>query len=90
MFMPIGIDSTLTTRQRYSKRADRALNIHIPHINNELDESKEKLIELAERLPTIRTAVSDIRTVYDSGRSKVRSLTVFTCPAHSPHFRLKI
>lgn len=49
------------------------MNTHIPQINGELDKSKEKLTELAERLPTIRTVVSDIRTVYDSGRNKVHS-----------------
>jgi hypothetical protein len=59
--------------KRNAKRADRALNYHVPRINEELDESREKLLDLSETLPTIRADVSDIRLVYDSGRQKVRS-----------------
>jgi hypothetical protein len=77
--------------QRNTRRAGHALNTNIPHINKELDETKLELTALAEKLPIIRTEVSDIRLVYDSGRRKVNarhihpasssfSLTIITGP----------
>jgi predicted nucleic acid-binding Zn-ribbon protein len=57
--------------KRNAKRADRALNSHVPRINDELDESRDELTDLAKTLPAIRTEVSAIRLVYDSGRKKV-------------------
>jgi hypothetical protein len=50
--------------------------MHVPHINNALDESRDQLTYLAETLPTVRTEVSDIRLVYDSGRQKVNYYSV--------------
>ncbi|KAJ7577031.1 hypothetical protein C8J56DRAFT_972164 [Mycena floridula] len=60
--------------RRNSRRAARSLNTQIPQITTELDESLDALSELTETLPTIRTQVADIRTVYDSGRRKAQLL----------------
>ncbi|KII87374.1 hypothetical protein PLICRDRAFT_43006 [Plicaturopsis crispa FD-325 SS-3] len=60
--------------QSNSQRAERALNIHVPHIYKELDQSNEALTDLADRLPTIRTQVAHIHTLYDSGRAKAQHL----------------
>lgn len=60
--------------QRNARRADRALNSHVPHINSELEKTAKELTELGETLPTIRREVSDIKLVYDSGRKKVPSI----------------
>jgi len=68
------LQETFTGLNRNARRADRALNMHVPHINNALDESRDQLTYLAETLPTIRTEVSNIRLVYDSGRQKAQKL----------------
>jgi len=60
--------------QRNARRAERAIQTHVPHINSELDESMKVLSELAGTLPTIQSQVADIRVVYDSGRNQARSL----------------
>jgi len=66
------------TFQRNARRAERALQTHVPHINSELDESMKVLSELAETLPIIQSQVADIRVVYDSGRNNVCSSFVFS------------
>ena len=58
-------------QQRNSKRADRALQTQVPHINAELEESMESLTQLSQTLPKIQSQVVDIRVVHDSGREKV-------------------
>lgn len=58
-------------QQRNSKRADRALQTQVPHINAELEESMESLTQLSQTLPKIQSQVVDIRLVHDSGREKV-------------------
>ncbi|ESK96509.1 hypothetical protein Moror_7017 [Moniliophthora roreri MCA 2997] len=72
------IDSLLqeafTGLKRNSKRADRALNSQVPAITQELDESLLVLNELAQTLPTIQTQVTEIRSVYDTGRRKAQYL----------------
>jgi len=68
------LQETFTGLHRNADRADRALNSHVPHINSALDNSREELTDLAETLPIIRTEVSDIRQVYDSGRQKAQKL----------------
>lgn len=62
--------------QRNARRAERALQTHVPHINSELDESMKILSDLAETLPTIQSQVADVRVVYDSGRDKVRAFYI--------------
>jgi len=68
------LQETFTSLNRNARRADHALNINVPHINSELDKTKVELMELAEKLPIIRSEVSDIRLVYDSGRRKAQQL----------------
>ncbi|EEB86898.1 hypothetical protein MPER_15987, partial [Moniliophthora perniciosa FA553] len=46
----------------------------VPAITQELDESLLVLNELAQTLPTIQTQVTEIRSVYDSGRRKAQYL----------------
>ncbi|KAF9466093.1 hypothetical protein BDZ94DRAFT_1281112 [Collybia nuda] len=60
--------------QLNTRRAERALQTQVPHINSELDESMDVLSGLAETLPTIQAQVDEIRVVYDSGREKAQSL----------------
>ncbi|KAF9006139.1 hypothetical protein BDQ17DRAFT_1389707 [Cyathus striatus] len=55
-------------------KANYALKTQVPSITQELDNSMATLAELAESLPNIRSQVSDIRKVYDSGRQQARSL----------------
>jgi len=68
------LQETFTVLNQNASRADDALNSTVPHIYNELDKSGDELTALAESLPTIRTDVSDIRSVYDSGRQKAQKL----------------
>jgi len=68
------LQETFTSLHRNTRRAEHALNVNIPHINRELDETKLELTALAEKLPIIRAEVSDIRLVYDSGRRKAQQL----------------
>ncbi|KAG5641907.1 hypothetical protein DXG03_003974 [Asterophora parasitica] len=58
--------------QRHTRRAERACQTQVPHINSELDESLKILSDLADTLPTIQSQLADVRVVYDSGRDKVR------------------
>ncbi|KAF9266949.1 hypothetical protein L218DRAFT_758756 [Marasmius fiardii PR-910] len=60
--------------KRTSRRADRALNIQVPSISHDLEESFQVLTELNQSLPSIRTQVLEIRGLYDSGRDKAQSL----------------
>jgi len=68
------LQETFTGLHRNARRAERAQSSHVPRINEELDESRDELTDLAETLPAIRTDVSDIRLVYDSGRRKAQKL----------------
>ncbi|KDQ61709.1 hypothetical protein JAAARDRAFT_55041 [Jaapia argillacea MUCL 33604] len=68
------LQEALTSLKRNSRRADKALDHHVPHIYRELEDSRDVLSELVERLPIIRTQVGDVRRVYDSGRQKALSL----------------
>jgi ABC-type multidrug transport system fused ATPase/permease subunit len=68
------LQESFSAIQRNARRAERALQTHVPHINSELDESMKVLSDLAETLPTIQAQVADIRVVYDSGRDKAQSL----------------
>jgi len=68
------LQESFSNLQRSSRRADRALHVHVPHINNELEKSAEDLMLLSESLPVVQTQVSDIRHVYDSGREKAQAL----------------
>ncbi|KAF8239398.1 hypothetical protein L208DRAFT_1420795 [Tricholoma matsutake] len=68
------LQESFTGIQRNARRAERALQTHVPHINSELDESMKILSDLAETLPTIQSQVADVRVVYDSGRDKAKSL----------------
>jgi len=56
------------------QRVNRALSHHIRHINNELKESMENLVDLQDRLPQVRAQVRTIREVYDAGRGKSQDL----------------
>lgn len=53
------------------KRADRARTHQVPRILGDLQESKEVLEDLEQTLPVVQRQLSDIRTIYDSGRQKV-------------------
>jgi hypothetical protein len=66
-----------TRMQRTARQTDRALNVHVPYIDDELDKSADDLLRLSEALPNVQTQISDIRHVYDSGREKV-------CPFPNP------
>ncbi|KIY63580.1 hypothetical protein CYLTODRAFT_425979 [Cylindrobasidium torrendii FP15055 ss-10] len=72
------IDSLLqeafTVLRHNSRRADKAASSQIPEIKAELDDAMEALDALSDTLPTIRTQVADIRSVYDSGRNKAQIL----------------
>ncbi len=59
-----------------SKRADRALEVQVPRIGNELDESLEALTQLGDELPVIKSEVNSIADVYLSGHDIV-SVLVF-------------
>lgn len=54
-----------------SKRADRALNVQLPRIEDDLDDSMETLTKLGEELPVIRSQVNSIADVYLSGHETV-------------------
>jgi len=59
---------------RNHQRADNSLKQQVPQIKKELKDSMDTLEVLADTLPTTDTEVSDIREVYDSGRSKAQAL----------------
>ncbi|GLB41935.1 putative vps5 C terminal like [Lyophyllum shimeji] len=60
--------------QRNTRRAERACQTQVPHINSELDESVKVLSDLADTLPTIQSQLAEVRVVYDSGREKAQTL----------------
>ncbi|KAG5723673.1 hypothetical protein E4T56_gene20240 [Termitomyces sp. T112] len=60
--------------QRNTRRAERARQTQVSHINSELDESLKVLSDLADTLPTIQTQLTNVRVVYDSGRQKAKTL----------------
>ena len=59
--------------QLNSQRADRALNLQVPRIESELDDSMEALAKLGAELPVIRSQVQNISDVYLSGHKTVRA-----------------
>jgi len=68
------IQESYSTLQRNTRRAERACQTQVPHINSELDESLIVLSDLAETLPTIQSQLAEVRVVYDSGREKAQTL----------------
>ncbi|KAG7093680.1 hypothetical protein E1B28_007338 [Marasmius oreades] len=68
------LQEAFTGLKRTSRRAGRALNIQVPSISHDLEESLQVLNELNQSLPSIRTQVLEIRSLYDSGRDKAQSL----------------
>jgi len=60
--------------QRNARRADRAIDIHVPHVNRAIDDALESLSQLEETLPKTRSQVAEIRSVYDSGRVKAQNV----------------
>ncbi|RDB20825.1 hypothetical protein Hypma_012019 [Hypsizygus marmoreus] len=68
------IQESYSGLQRNTRRAERALQTQVPHINGELDESLRVLSDLADTLPTVQSELADIRVVYDSGRQKAKTL----------------
>jgi hypothetical protein len=47
------------------------VNVQVPLVKNDLDQSEESLSALSKTLPTVQEQVTNIRNVYDSGRRKV-------------------
>ncbi|KAF8074842.1 hypothetical protein FPV67DRAFT_1475151 [Lyophyllum atratum] len=68
------IQESYSDIQRNTRRAERACQTQVPHINSELDESLKVLSDLADTLPTIQSQLAEIRLVYDSGREKAQTL----------------
>ncbi|KAG6821428.1 hypothetical protein H0H93_010152 [Arthromyces matolae] len=66
------IQESYNNIQRNTRRAQRATQTSVPHINGELDESMNVLSDLADTLPTIQSQLAQVRVVYDSGRQKFR------------------
>lgn len=62
--------------QRNCQRANRALDVQVPLIKADLEESKDFLTELGETLPQTQAQLADIRYAYDSGRDKVCCIRV--------------
>ncbi|KAG6854028.1 hypothetical protein C0991_011233 [Blastosporella zonata] len=60
--------------QRNTRRAERACQTQVAHINGELDESLKVLTDLADTLPSIESQLAEVRVVYDSGREKAKLL----------------
>ncbi|KAG6919516.1 hypothetical protein DXG01_005106 [Tephrocybe rancida] len=60
--------------ERNTRRAERACQTQVPHINGELDESLKVLSDLADTLPTIQSQLAEVRVVYDSGQQKAKTL----------------
>jgi hypothetical protein len=59
--------------QLNSKRVDRASNVQVPRIEEELDESMDTLVKLGAELPMIQSQVNCIADVYLSGHKTVRN-----------------
>jgi hypothetical protein len=68
------MQEAFTGVQKTIKRADRALTVQVPQINQELRDSMEVLDDLAEILPTIRDQVESIQCFYDKGKQKAERL----------------
>ncbi|KAF5383684.1 hypothetical protein D9615_003642 [Tricholomella constricta] len=68
------IQESYSGLHRNTRRAERACQTQVPHINSELDESLKVLSDLADTLPTIQSQLAEVRVVYDSGRDKARTL----------------
>ncbi|KAF8634548.1 hypothetical protein AX17_004139 [Amanita inopinata Kibby_2008] len=58
--------------EQHNLRANRALDIQVPYIDRELEESEKSLVELDVALPAVNSQVAEIRAMYDSGRKEVR------------------
>ena len=57
--------------QRNVRRTDRAIGVYVPHINRAFDDALKSLSQLETTLPVTRAQISEIRSIYDSGRVKV-------------------
>ncbi|KAK0488966.1 hypothetical protein IW261DRAFT_1442474 [Armillaria novae-zelandiae] len=68
------LQEAFTVLRRNTRRAERSKNRQLPDISAELEECNTMLKDLSQTLPTIQNQVADLRTVYDSGRKKARSL----------------
>ncbi|KIJ65582.1 hypothetical protein HYDPIDRAFT_110699 [Hydnomerulius pinastri MD-312] len=68
------IKGSLAELNRNTQRADQALNVDIPKLREELEESLAVLQDLSTSLPQTRTRVANIRRAYDSGRTKAQEL----------------
>jgi len=58
--------------QRNVRRTDQAIDVYVPHINRAFDDALKSLSQLETTLPVTRAQIAEIRSVYDSGRVKVR------------------
>jgi len=58
--------------QRNAHRTDRAIEVHVPHVNRAMGDDLLSLSQLEKSLPITRTQVAEIRSLYDSGRVKAR------------------
>ncbi|KAG6890327.1 hypothetical protein C0995_009534 [Termitomyces sp. Mi166 len=65
--------------ERNTRRAERARQTQVPHINGELDESLKVVSDLTDALPTIQSQLTKVRDVYDSGRQKAKTLVSELC-----------
>jgi len=62
--------------QRSARRTDRAIDVHVPHVNRAMDDALQSLLRLERTLPCTRDQVAKIRLIYDSGRVKVSALCI--------------
>ncbi|EKM81749.1 hypothetical protein AGABI1DRAFT_112002 [Agaricus bisporus var. burnettii JB137-S8] len=68
------VQQTMHTLRVNSNRVDRASNVQVPRIEEELDESMETLVKLGAELPVIQSQVNCIADVYLSGHETARIL----------------
>ncbi|KAG2128553.1 hypothetical protein DEU56DRAFT_915433 [Suillus clintonianus] len=68
------MQGSLDELKRDTQRVNHALEEHIPFIHEELQNSLVSLEELSHTLPQIRSHVTEIRRIYDSGREKAKNL----------------
>jgi len=68
------LQRALCTLQVNSKRADRALTVQVPRIENELDQSLDALTKLGGKLPVVKSQVNSIADVYLSGHDTAKNL----------------
>jgi hypothetical protein len=68
------MQQTIHSLRFKAKRVDRASNVQVPHIEEELEESMETLGKLGAELPLIQSQVNCIADVYLSGHETARIL----------------